>query len=357
MEDAERTVSEQAFVAHQVEIDQAKTTVASGYLPVDLALLRTGPRREFDLYQRVGRNMVLICSKHYALTGRALTTIKDDRQATLFVPVSQGPQLSWHVESILREVALDEKLTVARRSRILVGSANAILSEAMANPTAKGLVRRGVHLANATVNFMVQDPASLRSMATLFTKDYCTYTHCVRTCVLGVALHKYILSPKVESLRRFGLGLLLHDTGKTMVDHFILNKPGRLEENEFELVKSHPRLGWQILQQQGVKDAMVREAVLHHHEKLDGTGYPDGVSGFSLSAEARIAAIVDVYDALTSERPYRTGMGHEHAMELMKANMVGTHLDPEYLTAFEKMGKRLPPRLEFGEDTSIGDGD
>ena len=333
--------AEQGDNARHVDQEAAPTGIDAGYLPVDVVLLRPGPNRPFDLFQRVNGAMVLICAKDYRLPAKRLEDLQENRQDTLFVPVEQGPLVSWMAEGMLREVALDEKMTVDRRSAILIGSARTIMSEILANPSAKGAIRRGIALANATVNFMAQEPAALRSMTTLFTKDYCTYAHCVRTCVLGVALFKYVVSPKIELLRRFGMGMLLHDMGKSLMEDYVLNKTTRLTAEEFEHVKTHPALGWHILQGHGVKDDMVKSVALHHHEKLDGSGYPDGLAGAEVTREARVAAIADVYDALTSERPYRSGMPHEQALTMMGARMVGDHLDPEYFAGFTRISKHL----------------
>jgi len=100
-------------------------------------------------------------------------------------------------------------------------------------------------------------------------------------------------------------------------------------------------LGWQILQGHGIKDDMIKSVALHHQEKINGSGYPEGLSGAEVTREARVAAIADVYDALTSERPYRSGMPHEQALTLMGARMVGHHLDPEYFSGFMRISKHL----------------
>jgi len=333
--------AEQGDSAERLGQDVAPFGPEAGFLPVDVALLRPGPDRPFDLYQRLDAGMVLICAKGYRLPAKRLENLRQNRQDTLFVPAAQGQQVSWQAEMILKEVVLDQKLAIDRRSAILVSSARTIMSEVLADPSAKGAIRRGIALANTTVNFMAQEPAALRSMTTLFTKDYCTYAHCVRTCVLGVALYKYVVSPKIEYLRRFGMGLLLHDMGKSLMEDYVLNKTTQLTPEEFEHIKTHPALGWRILQSHGIKDDMVKSVALHHHEKLDGSGYPDGLSDPEVTRETRVAAIADVYDALTSERPYRSGMPHKQALTLMGARMVGDHLDPEYFSGFMRISKRL----------------
>jgi HD-GYP domain-containing protein (c-di-GMP phosphodiesterase class II) len=138
-------------------------------------------------------------------------------------------------------------------------------------------------------------------------------------------------------LRRFGLGMLLHDVGKSLVDIQILNKPSRLSELEFIQMQAHPLMGWRALEQQGVNDGIIRQAVLMHHEKLDGSGYPSHIQAKDLDAPARLAAIVDVYDALTTDRQYRPAMSHRQAVDLMRNTMLGDHLDPEYFTALERV--------------------
>ncbi|NQU76104.1 MAG: HD domain-containing protein [Planctomycetes bacterium] len=326
---------------HDIALDQANTAAATGYLPVDPNMMQPGENRRFDLYQRSGEEMVLFCDKDYRLTREDLQRVSGGRGSALHVPTDQGPALSTYVEKVLWRVVRNEKVTMARRAGILHAAARTIMSDILAHPTAEGVLRRGTVVANATVDLMTQDQGALKSMVSLFTKDYYTYTHCVHTCVLGVAMYKYLVSPKIEALRRLGLGLLLHDTGKSVVKKDVLNKRGRLTENEFEHMKLHAAAGWEILRRHGVNDDMIRQVVLHHHERLDGSGYPDGLSRDQISKESRVAGIVDVYDALTTDRPYRTAMTHVAAVTLMRNTMVPNGLDPEYFYAFQKVSQSL----------------
>ena len=328
-----------AKAVDEISLDQAKTGGSMGFLPVDTSLLSAGPERAFDLYKRVHGDMVLLCAHDYPLTRRILNELRKggEQESCLYIPAQHGQALSHHVECALQRTMGDRTLDVERRSRILHGSALVIMSEILENPKAAGVVRRGIGLANATVSFMLEEPHALRSMSALFTKDYYTYTHSVHVCVLGVALYKYLISPKVSILRRVGLGLLLHDTGKSIVDQAILNKNGRLTDQEFDQMKAHPALGWQVLHTQGTNDELIKQVVLHHHERVDGSGYPAGLQGLRLSEEARIAALVDVYDALTTDRPYRGAMTHDDAMELIAMSMVPHHLDDAYFAAFERV--------------------
>lgn len=110
---------------------------------------------------------------------------------------------------------------------------------------------------------------------------------------------------------------LYHDIGKYHIDNGILNKPSKLDEKEFETIKKHPEIGYRMLKHTGLSD-MVLDAVRLHHEKYNGQGYPLGLAGEEIPILARIIQICDVYDALTSDRPYRKGYSSEEAVQIMK---------------------------------------
>ena len=126
----------------------------------------------------------------------------------------------------------------------------------------------------------------------------------------------------------------MHDTGKLGIPNAILRKPGKLDEAEWEIMKTHSRIGHDILEK---SDAplfqMAAEIALHHHERWDGSGYPDGLADTSIPESARIVALADVFDALTTNRPYKEAWSIERALETMKAE-AGTHFDPHLLNVF-----------------------
>lgn len=316
---------------------------SGGFLPVDPVLLEPGPQREFDLYQRTVTEMVLFCASRYRLSSQALAHVREQKDATLYVPLEQSTAVSQWAQRVLDRVIRQRDLAPKRRGEILYGSAKAIMADVLANPDAPDLLRRSSSLANTTVAFMLETPGAIKSMASLFTKDYYTFSHSVQVAVLGAALYKSLVTSKAEPLRRFGLGALLHDIGKAAIETRILNKPGKLEADEFRQIQTHPSFGWQILTRHGITDPLIEQVVCHHHEKLDGTGYPFGLRGEEISPAARVAGIVDIYNALTTDRPYRAAMPVPTALGLMESSMMGSHLDPEYFTAFRRLVRTLPP--------------
>ena len=180
---------------------------------------------------------------------------------------------------------------------------------------------------------VMRNPDALISIARLKTKDNYTYMHSVAVCALMVSLAKE-LEFSEEQIRDAGLAGLLHDIGKMTIPSEILNNPGKLTAAEFEQVKNHPKAGYEILLECPGICAVALDVCLHHHEKMDGTGYPYGLSGEEISVFARMGAVCDVYDAITSNRSYKQGWCPSESLRQM-ASWKG-HLDPTIFHAFIK---------------------
>jgi HD-GYP domain-containing protein (c-di-GMP phosphodiesterase class II) len=176
--------------------------------------------------------------------------------------------------------------------------------------------------------------SALITLARLKNQDDYTYMHSVAVCALMIALAKQLdLTP--DQIREAGTAGLLHDIGKMSIDSSILNKPGKLTDLEFASVQRHPEKGHQYLLQAGGIGEIALDVCLHHHERVDGTGYPHQLKGEELSLYARMGAICDVYDAITSNRPYKAGWCPADSIKKM-ASWSGTHFDVEVFKAFVK---------------------
>ncbi|MCQ9473165.1 HD-GYP domain-containing protein [Pseudomonas alliivorans] len=198
-------------------------------------------------------------------------------------------------------------------------------------------------------NSILRHPHALISLSRLKTSDEYTYMHSVAVCALMVALAKR-MGMKNEQVREAGVAGLMHDVGKMMIAPEVLNKPGRLTVEEFTLMKTHPEQGLKILEENLPVAALVMDVCLHHHEKVDGSGYPDGLQGSDISIFARMSAVCDVYDAITSDRPYKKGWGVAHSIREM-ASWKG-HFDDMVFQNFVKTVGIYPVgalvRLESG---------
>ncbi|MCS0590730.1 HD-GYP domain-containing protein [Massilia norwichensis] len=163
---------------------------------------------------------------------------------------------------------------------------------------------------------ILRNASALLGLSYIKNKDDYTFLHSVSVCTLLVA---FCRSRKMddETIYQAGIGGLLHDTGKALVPDHILNKPGRLTDEEFEIVRRHPRDGYDILCRSPEIGAIPLDITLHHHERRDGTGYPDRQGADQISELAQMAAIVDVYDAITADRCYHKGMPAAEALRKM----------------------------------------
>jgi len=180
---------------------------------------------------------------------------------------------------------------------------------------------------------ITRNPAAMICITRMKNKDDYTYLHSVAVCALMIALGKQL--NYTGDFHALGMAGLLHDVGKMAIPEDIINKPGKLTDDEFDIVKTHPKRGWEILQEGNVVDEVSLDVCLHHHERVDGHGYPEKLSADSLSLVARMGAVCDVYDAITSERSYKTGWEPADALKKM-AEWQDGHFDADVFKAFVK---------------------
>lgn len=201
----------------------------------------------------------------------------------------------------------------------------------MGNAVDTGGARRLVEDISESVS---RNPSALISMARIKTADDYTYMHSVAVCAMMVALARQLGLDEALT-RSAGLAGLLHDLGKAVMPPLILNKPGKLTEIEFGVIRNHPQDGYDMLLSGQKMDPVVLDVCLHHHEKMDGSGYPKGLKGDEISLLAKMGAVCDVYDAITSNRAYKTGWDPAESLRKMAEWSKG-HFDPAVFQAFVK---------------------
>ncbi len=228
--------------------------------------------------------------------------------------------------------SFEEELPIARQ---VYREAKRIVEQAMHD------VRMGREINADAVNRVVAEMAdsilrnedALASLSRLKSFDEYTFFHSVNTSILALALGRKLDMDRT-ALQQLGIGSLLHDIGKTKVPLEVLNKPGRLDPDEYEIVKQHALRGAEILSRTtGVKDEIVRPA-LEHHERVDGTGYPFGRTQKDLSLFGLISSVVDIYDAVTSDRVYHKAKTPHEALQILYGLGQSGHLDSTLVQRF-----------------------
>ncbi|QNM96880.1 HD-GYP domain-containing protein [Chitinimonas koreensis] len=179
---------------------------------------------------------------------------------------------------------------------------------------------------------ILRNSGALIGLMHIKNKDDYTFLHSVSVCTFMVAFCRSV-GLDAETTRQAGLGGLLHDTGKALVPDAILNKPGRLTDEEFEIIRRHPSDGHAILLKTPGVGEIPLDITLHHHERVDGSGYPHKLAGDQISTLTRMAAIVDVYDAITADRCYHKGMPATDALRKI-FEWSKHHFDPALVKAF-----------------------
>jgi HD-GYP domain-containing protein (c-di-GMP phosphodiesterase class II) len=256
---------------------------------------------------------------------------------------------SAEAEPAPRQVPMVEE--VARAARICARSKDAMVSMFQE-------VRMGRAVSPEFAGTLVEEisssvernPGAIISLARLKSADDYTYMHSVAVCALMVALSRQ-LGLDAALTRELGLAGLLHDLGKALMPMEVLNKPGKLTDEEFAIIKRHPVEGHRLLVEGGSVGDLQLDVVLHHHEKIDGSGYPDHLKGEEISLYSKMGAICDVYDAVTSNRPYKAGWDPAESIRRM-ADWCNGHFDGNIFQAFVKCMGIYPigslVRLESG---------
>lgn len=245
--------------------------------------------------------------------------------------------------SLDEEIRTAAKLCAKAKEAVVEMFSDARMGKAIQVEQARALVEE-------ISSSVMRQPHALISLARLKTADEYTYMHSVAVCALMIALARQLALDE-EMVREAGFAGLLHDIGKVGIPMKVLNKPGKLTDAEFAVVKSHPEVGARILMESYNVSPMVLDVCMHHHEKVDGTGYPYGLKGETISLFAKMGAVCDVYDAITSNRPYKKGWAPADSIRKMAEWSKG-HFDEAVFQAFVKTVGIYPTgslvRLESG---------
>lgn len=228
--------------------------------------------------------------------------------------------------------------TIVKSTLAIKESMNALLKENRQSKI-KGLVPLKHYKALRDIidelfRSIEENSGTLYSVMELMGTDMYTYRHSVNVAVLSI-LTARSMGYDVETVKHIAMGGLLHDLGKTAVPLGILNKPGPLEEEEFEKMKEHPELGYEMIRDDRILSGYTKQIVRLHHEKLDGSGYGMGLSAGDIPKHVRLVTICDMFDAMTNHRIYRGSMPTYQALEVIMADSV-YKLDTEIYPHFVK---------------------
>ena len=262
--------------------------------------------------------------------------LQENRHTHIFISNKEVKALNKYLEGNLVEVLKNPKIPDEKKSEILYGTTTNIVRQLLKEPRSSEGVKQCKTHVEASIDFILSSNHALRTLIDMISLDYYTYTHSVNVLTFSIPLAKRFGIPEGEELFEVGVSALLHDIGKSYIDSRITNKGGPLTPSEFSMMKRHTDYGYRSLRQTGEVSEYVLFAVRHHHEKLNGKGYPLGLTQPQIDIPTRIISVTDIYDALTTRRVYRKAYSSFAALRLMK-EVIGSEIDEKVFSEFVRM--------------------
>jgi HD-GYP domain-containing protein (c-di-GMP phosphodiesterase class II) len=253
------------------------------------------------------------------------TSIMDGPNAGHTPPKPEKPPIKWTPETLvppeLGAVLANKVMSPNAKSKAVYQHSLQMMSRLLESPTAEN-IKAGKGAIKSITDLILRDDETAHNMLLITSHDFYTYTHSVNVGITSIMLAKTLFRHSDNhDLEELGAGFFLHDLGKINIDPGIINKPGKLTEEEMNQMRTHPYQGYKILKEANALSEECEYIVLQHHERYDGTGYPKRLKGDETHIYGRICCLADVFDALTAERSYKKSMSKFDALKLMRDEM------------------------------------
>ncbi|WP_294965053.1 HD-GYP domain-containing protein [Sulfurimonas sp.] len=295
------------------------------YLAIDKSIITEGISLEFNIFM-LSSDKEMNCFKENGICFTHDDKVIVDSADVVYVEEDQHNEYEIFYENFseeLKDIKLDHKPAVTYKH------ASNVLNKLFANPEALGNYESSKEIVNEMIDTILDDDFTIKSLMDIATHDYYTHTHSINVSIYALSLGAY-MKMQPETLSELGEAALLHDLGKSKVDSAIITKDGALTDREFHEVKKHSDIGYKLGLTLGINNKNILDGIRYHHEKMDGTGYPSRLKDHDIPLFARIIAVCDIFDALTSRRTYKGAMSTFEAIKLMKLEM-NNHVDVKLL--------------------------
>ncbi|QSZ42703.1 HD domain-containing protein [Sulfurimonas aquatica] len=296
------------------------------YNLIDINVLLQDSNLRFNIYKSNESNtkMFLFKEKETLLTSRVKELIS--QSSKLYIVEDDLKSYQFILENYTNT---HTPIKFEEKSEKIYSSAAKALDDLFSNPEALGNYEKSKEVVDNMVGTILDDNFTIKSLMKIANHDYYTQTHSINVTIYALSLGSFI-GLEEEELSKLGESALLHDLGKSKIPSSIINKNGKLTEQEFTIMKKHPDLGFQLALKMGIKNKNILGGIRYHQEKMDGTGYPLGLKRDSIPKFARIIGLCDIFDALTTRRSYKEPMTTFDALKLIKSKM-SHHVDLELL--------------------------
>jgi putative nucleotidyltransferase with HDIG domain len=298
-------------IARRIEIP------VQNYLPIYLEALRIDSVVEFDLYIKIGNDLILYRATDLPFTEKTRSTLLDNNVTQLFVPSEETERYQQYIESNIGQILEDKAIPGPTKAGIVYDSTKLLVKDVLGKPTLGENVRRSKALVESSVGYILKGSDAFHNLLRVMSFDYYTYTHSVNVCTFAVAFAQFLGFNDEEFLNHLGTGALLHDIGKTKISDRILKKQTKLTALEMELMRRHPQWGVDLLRKTNLIHDDSYHAIIQHHEREDGSGYPHGLGEDQIHIFGKIVGIADTFDAMTTRRVYQPAVETFPALKTM----------------------------------------
>ncbi len=323
--------------------------ISPDYLPINPSSLKTNTIVGCDIFLLAKTTaevrFVLYCRGDAIFDEDKKNMLVAQKIKSLFIKREKQRTYYDYLENNFQHIVSDTNIPLDEKTKIIHGAATNLVKDLYEKPST-GSVKRTKEFARNLVDYVIKDSRAAESLLKMAVHEYHTYTHSVNVAAVGT-LFGQRLGLGAKDLKGLCAGILLHDIGKTKINTDILNKKGKLTEEEFDIVKEHPELGVEVLKETGYEFEEELIIALQHHENDDGSGYPYGLKKDEIHPCGKIARIIDVYDALTTKRSYKDAARPFTALKEMKDNMLhcfDTELLKEFIRFLGPYDPRRKPR-------------
>lgn len=305
------------------------------YKSIDKRLLTEGSAIDFKVFLTNDTKTVMsvFLQSHTVIDGEAKVRLREIEN--LYISEEEEAQYEAYKQQHLQTIAKSSDIPIDEKAVIVYEQASRVIDTMFHNPEALENVQNAQPVVNSFIDIILHDKSAVESLLKITAHDYYTHTHSINVSIYTLSLGAF-LGIDGEELEALGMAAILHDLGKSKVDYAIINKNGKLSDEEFDEMKKHPGSGHGIALKLGITDERVLSGIRHHHEKISGGGYPDNLKDGAISKFARIIGVCDVFDALTTKRSYKDPMSSFEALKLMKETM-SEHLDMHMIHEFIRM--------------------
>lgn len=319
------------------DINKGKICSQAGYLPIPLHCVPAESLAGLQIFLAGTGGYSLYSAIDMRFEQRDSKRLLDSGVEFVYVSVKDHQVYYRTMEGALEKIVADPNIKAERKSEILYATSIELSNQLLAAPPGKEEVQRAANLARATVQLIMKDKAAFGRLCEAFNHDFYTATHLVNVCSLTISLAQKMGLVDPQVLQLLGTGGMLHDIGKIFVPAELLNSPNPLTHEEFELIRTHVDRGRQHLEKVMDVPPEMLAIIAEHHERMDGSGYPNGLKHDELSPLGRVASIVDTFDAMTAVRPYRPeSYSVAEALELIEDETPDKY-DAEVFHAFAAM--------------------